>query len=108
MMPEQQMSYERPGSSYGDFGDGGFGQAAPFSLSEQKLSVTASGLAPTTTQRLALALVSLGMLMGMTFGLVSIAVAAHEASWLIFPILCVLAVFSAVAVSINIVFNRAL
>jgi hypothetical protein len=101
------MNDERLGSPYGDFGDAGLGQASPYSLSGQQISA-APDRAPTTAQRLALALVLLGMLMGMTFGLVSIAVATNEASWLIFPVLLVLTVFSAAAVIINVVFHRAI
>ena len=108
MMSEQQMNYERLESPSGDFGESGDGLASPSSVFGRQLAGAASGGAPTTAQRLALALVSLGMLMGMTFGLVSIAVATNEASWLIFPVLLVLTVFSAAAVIINIVFNRAI
>lgn len=57
-------------------------------------------------QRLALAIVSLVMIMIMTFGLVGISVATQAAGWVVFPILFILVLFTAAAVIINIVFNR--
>jgi hypothetical protein len=105
-MSQQEMNYGKPGPSYGYEGEAGFEYPSPYSMSEQKLSGQSSGQAPTAGQRLTLALVSLGMLMGMTFGLVMTAVGTHAPSWVVFPILPVLTLFSAAAVIINIVFNR--
>ena len=67
----------------------------------EKLIEEVSGQAPTVGQRLVLALVSLGMLMGMTTLLTIIAVKTG-----IFPFLFVLALFTAAVVSINVVFQH--
>ena len=56
-------------------------------------------------QRLALAIASLVMFLILTFGLVRIAVATHPESWVVFPILFILVLFTVAAVIINVVFN---
>jgi hypothetical protein len=71
-----------------------------------KLSGNPSGAAATAGQRLALAIVSLAMLMVMVFGLIGIAIATNVPNWAIIPILFIIVLFSVVAVLINVVFNR--
>jgi len=61
---------------------------------------------PTAGQRLALAIVSLVMFLILIFGLVLIAVTSSAAGWVVLPILFILILYSALAASINIVFNR--
>jgi len=105
MMPQQEMNYgetgrDRPGSAYGR------SQGIPFTgIYREKLSGPAGGQAPTASQRLALAIASLAMLMLMTFGLIGIAAATQAPPWVVLPILFILLIFSSVAVIINIVFN---
>lgn len=76
------------------------------SLHGQKLLWQDAVMHPTAGQRLALAIVSLVMFMILTFGLVLIAAASHAAPWVVLPILFILVLYSALAVIINIVFNR--
>ena len=101
MFQHEEMSYESQGTIYGYAGDTRYEEASPSSIAGQKLIREASGQAPTVGQRLVLALVSLGMLMGMTTLLTIMAVKVG-----IFPFLFVLTVFTAAVVSINVVFNR--
>jgi hypothetical protein len=72
----------------------------------QKISDQASFKAPTTGQRLALAIVSLAMLMVMTLALIAIAVATNVngagAAGLIF----VIVLFYVAVIIINVLFNR--
>ena len=106
IMSQQEMNYgemsrSRPESSYTAY------ESVPhYNVSGEKLSGHAAGTIPSAGQRLALALASLVMLMLMTFGLIGIAAALQAPSWVIIPILFILVLFSAVAVIINIVFNR--
>ena len=106
MFQQKEMSYESQGTVYGYAGDGRFEEASPYSKSGQKLIREASGQAPTAVPRLALALVSLGMLMGTTILLTIVATRTSAPNWMAFPFLFVLAVFTAAVVSINVVFNR--
>jgi len=105
-MSQQEINYgelnrDRPGSSFGEY------EGIPHSsIFGEKLSGHAVGGAPTAAQRLALAIVSLAMLMIMTFGLIGIAVATEAPPWVVIPILFILVLFSTAAVIINIVFNR--
>lgn len=55
---------------------------------------------------MALAIVSLAMLMVLIFGLIVFAAATNAPNWAVIPILFIIVLFSAVAVIINIVFNR--
>ena len=57
-------------------------------------------------QRLALAIISIVMLMIMTFGLIGIAIATRVPDWAVIPILFILTLFYAAVVIINIVSNR--
>ena len=106
MFQQEEMSYEREGTAYSYTGDARFEEASPYSSAGKKLSGEASGQAPSAVQRLALARVSLGMLMGMTILLSILAVTTSAPGWVTFPLLFVLTLFTAAAVSINVVFNR--
>jgi len=105
-MSQQEMNYsemerERPG-----FASGGYEGIPLPGLHGEKLSGHAVGWAPTAGQRLALALVSMGMFLFLIFGLVILAIASNAPPWAIAPILFILVLFSTVAVIINVVFNR--
>jgi uncharacterized oligopeptide transporter (OPT) family protein len=76
------------------------------SSAEQKLSQDAPGQAPTVGQRFVLALVSLGMLMGMTTLLTILATARSAPAWEVFPFLFILTLFTAAVISINVAFSR--
>ena len=105
-MSQQEMSYDRPESSYRAFGDSGFGYPSPYGISGQKRIPDAPGQAPSVGQRLALALVSLGMLMGMSTLLTILATATRSPGWLAVPLLFVLTLFTVAVVGINVVFHR--
>src|SRR5438552_1804494 len=87
-------------------GDRSWEEASPDSRSAQKLVPDAPGQAPTVGQRLALALVSLGMLMGMSTLLTILATATRSPGWVAVPLLVVLTLFTVAVVSINVVFHR--
>ena len=106
MMSQQEMNYSQMGYDGPQFASGGY-QGTPLSNAYgEKLSGQAVGSAPTAGQRLALAIVSLAMFMGLTFGLIVMAAALHAEPWVVFPVLFILVLFSSVAAIINIVFNR--
>lgn len=106
MFQQEEMRDAWKGTAYAYVGDARLEEASPYSSAGQKLSGEASGQAPSAVQRLALALVSLGMLMGMTILLSILAVTTSAPGWVAFPLLFVLTLFTAAAVSINVVFNR--
>ena len=72
----------------------------------QKLSAPISGQAPTPGQRLALAIVSLALFVFLIFGMTILAIGFNASNWVVIPIVFVFILFSAVAITINIVFNR--
>jgi len=72
----------------------------------QKLSLPVSGQAPSPGQRLALAIVSLSLLVGLIFGLIAFASADNAPNWAVIPIMFIILLFSAVATAINLIFNR--
>ena len=72
----------------------------------QKLSQDAPGQAPSIGQRFVLALISLGMLMGMTTLLTILATARSAPGWEVFPFLFVITLFTVAVVSINVAFSR--
>jgi hypothetical protein len=76
------------------------------SLSGQKISWQDTTMHATAGQRLALAIVSLVMFMMIIFGLVLLSIASNAAGWVVFPILFIIVLYAALAVIINIVFNR--
>ncbi len=106
MFQHEAMRDEWQGEALGYAGDARWEEASPSSSAGQKLVREAPGQAPTAVQRLALALVSLGMLMGTTILLTIVAAKANAPSWMAFPLLFVLTLFAAAVVSINVVFNR--
>ena len=110
-MPQQQMEFD-PGSGHRSASYSvGYEEVPHHSYSSssshgQKLSWQDAIMHPTAGQRLTLAIVSLVMFMILTFGLVGISVATQAAAWVVLPILFILILFSALAVIVNIVFNR--
>ncbi len=106
MFQQEEMGYESQGTAYGSAGDTRYEEASPYSSAGQKPIREAPGQAPTAVQRLALALVSLGMLMGMSILLTILATARSAPGWVMFPFLFVLTLFTAAVISINVVFNR--
>ena len=106
MFQREEMSYQGPGTAYSYAGDTRLEEEALSSRAGQKLSGEASGQAPSAVQRLALALVSLGMLMGMTILLTLVAVNTGASGWVAFPLLVVLTLFTTAAISINMMFNH--
>jgi hypothetical protein len=110
-MSQQEMGYgemnrDRPNFSYPGYEGVHFDNSYATGSSGQKLSGQVSGKIATAGQRLALAIVSIVMLMIMTFGLIAIAIATHVPDWAVFPILFILVLFYSAVVIINIVFNR--
>ncbi len=57
-------------------------------------------------QRLILAIASLLMIMVMTFGLIGVAIATQASTWVVFPIVFILMMFTTAVIIINVVFNR--
>ncbi len=106
MFQQQEMSYESQGTVYSSAGDTRYEEASPSNSAGQKLTREASGQAPTVGQRLTLALVSLGMLMGMSTLLTILATARSAPGWVVFLLLFVLTLFTAAVVSINVAFSR--
>ncbi len=81
MFQQEEMRYVWDGTAYGYAGDARCEDAPPYSRVGQKLIREASSQAPTAVQRLALALVSLGMLMGTTILLTILAGAPSAPGW---------------------------
>jgi hypothetical protein len=106
MFQHEAMRDAWPSEAQGYAGNARGEEAFPYSGVGQKLIRDASGQAPTAVQRLALALVSLGMLMGTTILLTILATKTSAPGWVVFPFLFVLTLFTAAVVSINVVFNR--
>ena len=110
-MSQQQMEFD-PGSGHRSASYSVGYEEVPHdsysssSLHGQKLSWQDAIMRPTAGQRLALAIVSLVLFVILIFGLVGIAAATHADAWVVLPILFILILFSALAVIINIVFNR--
>ena len=110
-MTQQHMEFE-PGSGHGSASYSVGYEEVPrdsyssSSIRGQKLLWQDAVMHPTAGQRLALAVVSLVLFMILIFGLVLIAVTSNAASWVVLPILFILILYSALAIIINIVFNR--
>ncbi|HEY0755182.1 MAG TPA: hypothetical protein VGD98_14580 [Ktedonobacteraceae bacterium] len=98
MQNQSQPSYGYEGERTPD--------APSYYVPGQKLLVPVSGHAPSPGQRLALAIVSLSLLIFLIFGLISLASAENAPNWAVIPILFVMLLFSAVATAINFMFNR--
>jgi len=106
MFQQEEMGYESQGTAYGSAGDTRYEEAFPYSSAGQKLIQEAPSQAPTVGQRLTLALVSLGMLMGMSTLLTILATARNAPGWVVFPFLFVLTLFTVAVVCINVAFSR--
>ncbi len=109
-MSQQELNYDglnrdKPGYSSRVYeGEGPHGYHSY--RDRDKLSAPFIKTEITAGQRLALAIVSLGMFLFLTFGLVGIAVATHPDGWVVFPIMFILVLFTVAAIIINVVFNR--
>ncbi|SRR6266487_2363122 len=106
MFQHEVMKEAWPSEAQGYAGYARGEEASLSSEAGQKLMEDTSGQAPTVGQRLTLALVSLGMLMGMSTLLTILATARSAPSWVVFPFLFVLTLFTAAVVSINVAFSR--
>lgn len=109
-MSQQELGYhgltnDQPGLSSGTYKSEGTYHSHLYA-DRDKLSVPPMRAELTAGQRLVLAIVSLVMFLILTFGLIGIAVATHVPSWAVFPILFILVLFTALAITLNIVFNR--
>jgi hypothetical protein len=102
MVHYEAMHEERESGFPGYMG----GEESVFSSAGQKFSQDTPGQGPTVGQRFVLALVSLGMLMGMSTLLTILATARSATGWEVFPFLFVLTLFMAAVVSINVAFSR--
>ena len=80
--------------------------SSAYHLYGQKLPGMASAQAPTAGQRLALAIVSLSLLVFLIFGLVIFSAVDNAPNWAVIPVVFIIMLFSAVVAAINIVFNR--
>ncbi len=110
-MSQQEVHSEKiyPDGSQGSYsGYEGTSQQSSYydGFSGQKLSGQGIGRRASAGQRLALALVSLVLLVLVIFGLVLIAAAMNVEGWVAIPILLIIFLFGAVATIINVVFNR--
>lgn len=101
MLQHEELRDAWQDEAQGYAGNARWEEASLSSRAGQKLIQDISGQAPTVGQRLVLALVSLGMLMGMTTLLTILMVKAG-----IFPFLFVLMLFTAAVVRINVVFHH--
>jgi hypothetical protein len=102
-MEQETQNQTRPSYGY----EGEQRQGSPgYQLYGQKLSEPVRGRAPGPGQRLALAIVSLAMLIILIFGLTVFAVSSNAPNWAVVPIIFIFILFSAVAVAINFLFNR--
>ena len=109
-MSQQELNYhevpgDQPGWSSRTY-DGEGTHHSHIYGDRDKLSVPLMRTELTAGQRLALAIVSLAMFLILTFGLIGIAVATHPDGWVVFPILFILVLFTAAAITLNIAFNR--
>ena len=105
-MDDSEMNRDRPNFSYVGYEGVSHGDSYSTGSYGQKLSGHSVGKAATSGQRLVLAVISMIMLMIMTFGLIAIAIATEAPRWAILPILFILILFYSAVVIINVVFNR--
>lgn len=101
---QQEMQHQAQ-SSYGYEGERTQHPVGQY-VYDQKLIVPVSGQSATPGQRLALAIVSLCLLVFLIFGLVIFAIVGDAPNWAVIPILFIILLFSVVATAINFVFNR--
>ena len=108
MQHEMNMQHEPPDQPRPSFVYEGEQMQPPagYHLYGQKLAGATSGQAATAGQRLALAIVSLSLLVFLIFGLIIFAAAASVPNWAVVPIVFIIVLFSAVVTIINMVFNR--
>ncbi len=106
MFQQEVMRDAWKGETQGLSGDTRWEETSLSSEAGQKLILEASGQAPSVGQRLTLALVSLGMLMGMSTLLTILATARNAPGWVDFLLLFVLTLFTAAVVCINVAFSR--
>jgi hypothetical protein len=110
-MSQQHLEFE-PVSGHGSasysvgYEEGPRDSYSSSSIRGQKLLWQDAVMHPTAGQRLALAIVSLVLFLILIFGLVLIAATSNADSWVVLPILFILILYSALAIIINIVFNR--
>ena len=109
-MSQQELNYHemtgnQPGASPGTY-EGASTHHFHSYGDRDKLSAPPMRAELSAGQRLALAIVSLAMFLILTFGLVGIAVASHPDGWVVFPIFFILVLYTAAAITLNIVFNR--
>lgn len=101
-----EAHYDGPQASYSGYeGTPQHGGYAP-GFYGQKLSDQGRGRMASPGQRLALAIVSLVLLMVMIFGLTLMAAVMHADAWVAIPVLMIIFLFSAAVTIINVVFNR--
>jgi hypothetical protein len=112
MMSQQEMHYEELNRDRAEPSYSGY-EGAPryenqYSTGQygQKLSATTSFKAPTTGQRLVLALVSLLMLMITTFGLIFVGILTNASNDVVAGLVFALMLFFAAVITLNILFNR--
>jgi hypothetical protein len=107
-MSQQEMRFEELNRGQAEPSYSGYEGAPHYSPGAygQKLSATSPSRAPTTAQRLVLALVSLLMLMIMTFGLIFIAMASNASRDGIAGLVFALILFFVAVITINGLFNR--
>jgi hypothetical protein len=106
MFQYEEMSDRWESENLGSPGHTRYEELPFYSSAGQKLIQNAPGQAPTVGQRFALALISLGMLMGMSTLLTILATSTKSPGWVAVPLLFVLTLFTVAVVSINVVFNR--
>ena len=106
-MSQQEMDYGEMNRGNSGFSYGTYGEDQRYNRygDRDKLSAPLRS-SLTASQRLILAIASLLMIMVMTFGLIWVAIATQAPTWVVFPIVFVLMMFTTAAVIINVVFNR--
>ena len=113
-MSQQEMHYSEPTHQQGEQDYASYDGLPPHNPSQsqfstpyrQKLSSPTENQHPSPTQRLILALVSLGMFMIMILSLIFLGLAFHIDSGNIFVLLLVTVLFFVAVIVINALFNR--
>jgi hypothetical protein len=112
-MAQQEIHYQALNSSKAENNYSGYEGATPHEQQQhfaglygQKLSGPVSSTIPTPGQRLALAIVSLAMLMAMIFGLIIVGIATNAGAGGTVGLVFVLVLFFSAVITINALFNR--
>jgi hypothetical protein len=110
-MSQQELNFEEvrhdgPQASYSGYEGTPQHRSYSTGFYGEKLSAQRTGQILNAGQRLALAIVSLALLVVVIFGMVLIAVASHADGWVAIPVLLVIFLFGAVVTIINLAFNR--